>query len=229
MKVSVVIPAHNEEKYIAKCLQQFKKQTVQPDEIIVVNNNSTDKTASILKKFNVRVIDEKKPGVISARNAGYDAAQYDIIARCDADCLVPPHWIERIKFNFETKSIDALTGPLHYHDLPVKNVTPVFNTYLSMISKLIKHYPLHGPNMAITRKIWLAIRDSVCLDDSTVHEDHDISIHIHQRGGKIEYDRYLIVKTSGRRIRNDPTTFFIEYPVRIAKTLRKHNVKLIDF
>lgn len=228
MKVSVVIPVYNEEKYIGDCLKHFQKQVEPPDEIIVVDNNCTDGTVAIARKFGARVIKEPQQGIIPARNRGYDAAQFDIIARCDADCLVPATWIRRIKYNFSKKNIDALTGPLHYYDLPVKNLVPVFNTYTSMFSKIIKHHPLHGPNMALTKKMWMAIRDEVCLEDSAVHEDHDLSLHIYQSGGKIEYDRYLTVKTSGRRMKHDPTTFFLEYPVRSVKTLRKHNIRIID-
>lgn len=228
MKVSVVIPVFNEELFIGTCLTHLKNQIEPPDEIILADNNCTDRTIEIARRFKVRIIKESRQGIIPARNTGYDAVKYDIIARCDADSLVPPTWIRRIKYNFTKKSIDALTGPLHYYDLPVKNLMPLFNTYAAMLSKIIKHYPLHGPNMALTKKMWLAIRDEVCLDDSEVHEDHDISLHIYQRGGKIEYDRYLTVKTSGRRIKHDPTAFFLEYPMRAVKTLRKHHIRLID-
>lgn len=228
MRVSVVIPVFNEERFIGTCLTHLKNQIEPPDEIIIADNNCTDRTVEIARRFKVKIVKEPQQGIISARNTGYDAARCDVIARCDADCLVPPTWIRRIKYNFTKKNIDALTGPLHYYDLPLRNMMPVFNTYATMLSKIIKHYPLHGPNMALTKKMWLTIRDEVCLDDNMVHEDHDISLHIYQRGGKIEYDRYLTVKTSGRRIKHDPTTFFLEYPMRTVKTLRKHHIRLID-
>lgn len=100
MKVSVVIPAYNEEKFIKKALKSVTNQLVDADEIIVVNNNSSDKTVEITRSFSVRIIDEKKQGMISARNTGFDNAKYDIIARIDADVQVPPDWIQRIKRNF---------------------------------------------------------------------------------------------------------------------------------
>lgn len=228
MKVSVVIPVFNEEKYIGACLSSLQKQVEKPDEIIVVDNNCTDQTVQIAKSMGARVVAESVQGMIPARNKGYDSAKYEIIARCDADSILPPTWVKRIKYNFETKHIDALTGPLSYYDLPVKNLMPVFNTYATMLSKVMKHYPLHGPNMAITKHMWNLVRDEVCIDGNMVHEDHDISLHIYKRGGHLHYDRYLTVKTSGRRIKHDPATFFIEYPARITKTLRSHGVKLFD-
>jgi len=55
MKVSVVVPAYNEEAYIGNCLESLTNQKVKPDEIIVVNNNSTDATVKIAKRFPVRI------------------------------------------------------------------------------------------------------------------------------------------------------------------------------
>ena len=52
MKVSVVIPVYNEEKYIKNCLESLMKQEEKPDEIIVVDNNCTDETINIVKKYN---------------------------------------------------------------------------------------------------------------------------------------------------------------------------------
>ena len=58
--ISVVIPAYNEEKYIENCLKSLLSQEEMPDEIIVVDNNSTDQTSKIVKKYPVTLISEKK-------------------------------------------------------------------------------------------------------------------------------------------------------------------------
>src|ERR1035437_9820650 len=89
MKVSVVIPAYNEEKYIGACLDSLMDQKEKPDEIIVVNNNSTDNTAKIVKKYPVRLINEEQQGMIPARNRGFNEAKFEIIARTDADTILP--------------------------------------------------------------------------------------------------------------------------------------------
>ncbi|HEX8932548.1 MAG TPA: glycosyltransferase family A protein, partial [Patescibacteria group bacterium] len=100
MKISVIIPAYNEEKYIGACIESLLKQNRLPDEIIVVNNNSTDQTAAIASQYPVKVINEKEQGITPARNRGLNEAQYDIIARTDADTILPPDWIEKIKKHF---------------------------------------------------------------------------------------------------------------------------------
>jgi len=58
--ISVIIPVFNEEKFLPRCLESLKNQKFKDFEIIVVDNNSTDKTAEIAKKFNVILVSEKK-------------------------------------------------------------------------------------------------------------------------------------------------------------------------
>lgn len=220
MKVSVVIPAYNEEKFIRKALLSIINQKISADEIIVVDNNSRDRTFEIAKSFGVRIIPEKKQGMISARNRGFDSAKYDIIARIDADVEVPHDWIKRIKRNFEKRRIDALTGPLLLADVKLisKSILPshIYLESLRAISKGNRY--LMGPQMSLTNDIWHKVRDIVSLDDKKVHEDIDLSLKITKIGGVIAYDRKLIVKGSARRMKNHPESFFLEYPVRMVKT-----------
>ncbi len=232
MKVSVIVPAYNEEKFIKRALRSITNQLVDADEIIVVNNNSTDKTIEIAKKFSVRIINEKRQGMIFARNRGFNGAKYDIIARIDADVQVPPDWIKRIKRNFEKKRIDALTGPLLLSDLKIvsKSILPshIYLESLRAISNGNRY--LMGPQMSLTSSIWGKVKDIVNLDDKKVHEDLDLSLKIMKVGGIIGYDRGLIVKGSARRMKKHPESFFLEYPVRVVKTFieNKDTLKAIS-
>ena len=221
MKVSVVIPAYNEEKYIKKCLVSVTNQVVPADEIVVVNNNSTDKTVAIAKKFEVKIINEKKQGMTPARNKGFNEAKYEIIARCDADCIVPPDWIKIIKDNFEKRKIDALSGPVFFYDSKFLKKTSTIPSHLALESlKILSKGKRHlvGPNMSLTKKIWNKVKSHVTVDDSKVHEDMDLSLNIAKIGGKTEYDPDLIVGISARRLKNSPESFFLEYPIRMVKT-----------
>jgi glycosyltransferase involved in cell wall biosynthesis len=223
MHVSVVIPAYNEEAHIAQCLDAVVHQTSQPDEIIVVDNNSTDQTAAIVRSFpQVRIIPERKQGMIYARNCGFDHAKGEIIARCDADGYPAYDWIERIREDFAREPFDALSGPIVYHDLTEQTVH-FAKMYFRMTKSLQQgKETLAGPNMVITKAMWLQVRDLVCMDDTKVHEDLDLALHIHEVGGKIRRDDDLIVYTSSRRIRNNPKSFFGEYPMRFVNTLISH-------
>lgn len=223
MKVSVVIPAYNEEKYIEKCLKSIVEQEEMPNEIIIVDNNSTDKTIAISQKYPVKIIYEKKQGIIPARNAGFNAATNEIIARTDADSTVSPNWIKEIKTTFKKHEIDALTGPAIITGIPFNTIIYI-KAYFKILKKIQGHHTMIGPNFAITKNIWNKVKDKICQDDKKVHEDIDLAININNCNGKIFYNPNLIVKISGRRILKKPESFFIEYPLRLIDTLQKYFV-----
>ena len=227
MRVSVVIPAYNEEKHIAEALKHFLAQEEKADEIIVVDNNSTDKTIEIAKKYGAHVVEEKNQGMIPARNRGFNAARYEIIARTDADTHVPKDWIKRIKENFtKNKNLVGLSGTTHFYDFPIHNKLQHSQwqnkAIFAFIKSQIKHATLYGPNMAIRKNAWEKIREEICLEDSAVHEDTDLAIHLGQHGD-IKIDPRIVVATSFRRWRYLRT--YLEYPHRLLKTLRKHRTR----
>ena len=160
--------------------------------------------------------------MIAARNRGFNEAKHEIIARVDADVIVPPDWIKTIKQDFFQEKIDALTGPLIFYDLVFPS--PIYSEIYFSFMRLIQlgKDALVGPNMIITKKIWQKIKSDVCLNDKLVHEDIDLGIHINKSGGRIKYNKDLAVKASGRRIAKNPLSFFIEYPIRAVKTLLNH-------
>lgn len=227
MKLSVVIPAYNEEKNIAKCLEYIVNQEEKADEIIVVDNNSTDKTGAIAKKYKARVIKELTQGMIPARNCGFNNAKHDIIARTDADTYVPRNWIKTIKENFrKNKNLVGLAGPASFYDFPIHHKLQhkqwQNKVIFAFIKSRIKHDTLYGPNMAILKNAWEKIKNDICMDDGMVHEDTDLAIHL-SKYGDIKVDSQLIVDTSFRRFRK-PYTYF-EYSHRLFKTFHKHMSK----
>lgn len=221
MKISVVIPVYNEEKYIRPCLESLKKQEVPPDEIIIVDNNCTDNTVAIAKEFNAYIVSEKTQGILAARNAGFSAAHYDIIARTDADARFPPDWIKKIKTNFENSSIDAVGGPIVYQKTLFPS-TWYSNMFYYIINIIQGYHTLVGSNMALKKSMWDKVKDEVCTDEKKVHEDADIAIHIHKNGGVIRYDPHLFATCSPRRIVRKPASFFGEYPIRLIRTIMSH-------
>jgi glycosyltransferase involved in cell wall biosynthesis len=224
MKVSAVIIAYNEEKQIGNCLENLENQSEKADEIIVVDNNCTDKTVAIASKFKgVRIVKEEKQGMIYARNKGFDSAKYELIVRCDADTRVTKDWIKNIKIHFEAEKIDALSGPLRYFDIPQTRFHKVLvDIYNDGAVLVYQHRILDGPNMSLTKEIWKKVRNKVCLIDKDVHEDADLAVHIVKAGGKIKYFKDVIVESSGRRMLHNPGSFFLEYPWKHVKTRFRH-------
>lgn len=92
MRVSIIIPAHNEERLLPHtlaALQAAIERLVQPFEIIVVNDASTDRTAQIARAHGVRVLDVDLRQISAVRNAGARVATGDVLVFVDADTLVP--------------------------------------------------------------------------------------------------------------------------------------------
>lgn len=228
MKVSLVIPVYNEEKHIISCLDSILLQEEKPDEIIIIDNNSSDKTVEIAKKYPVKIITEKQQGITPARNAGFNAAEFEIIARTDADTILPKDWIKQIKKAFEENpKLVGFSGPAHFYNVP--EIVQLYNWPTNFglnrtFRQALKHDCLFGPNMAIRKSAWEKVKNDVCNDDGEVHEDVDLAIHIAQYGD-MKFDKTLIVQSSPRRFqRLEP---YFEYPFRFMKTLQRHEKSLL--
>src|SRR5690242_15357550 len=125
--ITVLVPAYNEEKLIGVCLESLAQQKPVPDEILIVDNASTDRTPEIIKEFiashpelNVHSIYESKKGCIPARDAGWRVAQGDIIVHVDADETFPPGWMAKIQAALaEDPSVGAIGGAIRFQNAPL--------------------------------------------------------------------------------------------------------------
>lgn len=116
--ISVIIPAYNEQDFLARCLKSLQLQVNAPDyEVIVVDNNSTDRTAIIAKQFNTRLVKEPKKGVMHARQAGLKVAKGEIIVTTDADCFYKPNWLSNIHKTYQNNpNIIGLAGHYYFYN-----------------------------------------------------------------------------------------------------------------
>ena len=113
MKISVIIPAYNVSKYVKRCILSLLNQTYKNIEIIVINDGSTDNTLEIIKKYDVKVIDEENSGGASVpRNVGIKHSTGDYITFVDADDYVDKNYIEDMVKLIETKNYDIIETPL---------------------------------------------------------------------------------------------------------------------
>ena len=134
MKYYIIIPAYNEEAFMSLTLQSLLEQTVLPTKIVVVNDNSTDKTPEIVlayaeKHSFISLVNKKSdtihlPGskVIQAFHEGekhIDEA-YDIIVKVDADLIFPKNYFETIIGHFENDSTIGMAGGFAYIENKIK-------------------------------------------------------------------------------------------------------------
>jgi glycosyltransferase involved in cell wall biosynthesis len=118
LKISVIVCAHNEAGYLPACLYSLLAQTRRPDEIVVVNNASSDETRAVALEIPfVRVVDEPRKGLVVARETGRRVTSSDVLVYLDADCRAPLTWLARIEARFEAdRELLALSGPYRYYD-----------------------------------------------------------------------------------------------------------------
>ncbi|MGD1256656.1 glycosyltransferase [Mycobacterium seoulense] len=233
--VTIVIPAYNEERYIGKCLASCIDQTSAPDEIIVVNNKSTDNTASIVRRYqaenphiDIQLLEQNKhQGIAPTRNHGFDHARSDIIARTDADSVIAKDWVETIRRRFEDPDIDAASGPIGFHDMPLRGFLFWVDSRLrGQVHKYAKNERfLIGANMAIRAQAWKSVRHRTQLDlEDRLHEDVDLALTLFKNDFEIAYEPGMVAAMSARRVESSPRDFY-RYVTRYTRTTDLHGIK----
>jgi glycosyltransferase involved in cell wall biosynthesis len=201
-RISVVIPALNDAEFLRTCLAALANQTRPADEIIVVDNGSTDDTADIARAAGVTLLHEPQPGIFPATATGFDAASGEIIARLDTDSVPPRDWLARIEATLETvERPAAVTGSASFY-----GANPIacwvgehvyLGGYFRWITLLLGHPPLFGSNFGMHRELWAATRDRAHRDLRLVHDDFDFSVNI-PAGSTVVFDKKLLVAVHAR-------------------------------
>jgi glycosyltransferase involved in cell wall biosynthesis len=180
---SVVIPVKDDAPLLARCLEALARQTVPVDEVIVVDNASSDDSAAVARAAGARVLFCGDPGIAAAASTGYDAARGDLILRLDADCVPDPHWVAEVTAAFTASDdVAAFTGRARFTDGPVALRTPLASLYLGAYTAVtglaLGHRPLFGSNLAFRRTAWEAVRTEVHRSDPELHDDLDLAFHL---------------------------------------------------
>lgn len=115
--VSVIVPAYNAEKDIAKLIESLLELDYPKEllEIIIVDNNSNDQTKKTVKQYPVKLLEEKNiQSSYAARNKGIRNAKSEIIAFIDSDCVATPQWIKEGVNAFVPESADLVGGKVEF-------------------------------------------------------------------------------------------------------------------
>jgi glycosyltransferase involved in cell wall biosynthesis len=203
----VIVCAHNEERFIAPCLHSLLAQTRQPDEIVLVNNASTDRTGSVAAAIpRVRVIDEPRKGLVVARERGRQEARGELLVYIDADCRAPLTWLQRVADRFESDdTLIAMSGNYRFYDWDWwgRALLRAYDFTLGPATHVLVKYILrigvvfYGGNFAVRRDALERINGF----DTTIEfhgEDTNLGRRLSRVGNvELRYDCFLY--TSARR------------------------------
>lgn len=227
--IAVVIPAYNEARNLGSCLQSIARQTVMPNQVIVVNNNSSDATAAIAASFPfVTLLSEPRQGIVYARNTGFDAVTADIIGRIDADTRLKPGWVEHVRHYYSVASHmqRGVSGQGYFYNVRwPKFAGKAQHAVAFKLNKLIMGgYILWGSNMALPRTLWLSVREQL-EQRIDIHEDIDLAIHLQRSGYKVDYRKSLLVGVQMRRVHTNRRALWANLQMW-PRTFRAHGYRL---
>lgn len=202
MRISILIPCYNEEKSIKKCLESCLEQTRKADEILVVDDASTDKTAEILDGFGdqIRVVRvfQRTGNKSRAQEIGLKYIIGDIVITTDGDTILNKDFVKRTLSHFQKEEITAAAGyvrslkdnwltscrALDY--FLGQNIHKVAQSYIRAL------FVIPGCAAAFDIK---AFKKYIGFDHDTVTEDLDFTYKLNENNLQIKYDPKMVVYT----------------------------------
>ncbi|MGB8815653.1 MAG: glycosyltransferase family 2 protein [Minisyncoccia bacterium] len=206
LKISLIIPAFNEENYIEECLRNaIKYSDGKFHEIIVIDNNSTDKTREIAEKFpGVRVVHEPQKGLTRARQKGLEVSTGEYIAYIDADTRLHPLWFKTAEDFFKKHpEVISLSGPYRYYDGSIsKNFFQHITWWIGApVNYYMAGYMVLGGNF-IAKKEFLLKTGGFDKTIEFYGEDTDIARRL-SKHGKVVFKMDFFIYSSSRRLQSE--------------------------
>jgi GT2 family glycosyltransferase len=188
-RISVILCTYNGQRYIDEGLSAIECLDYPNFEVIVVDDGSTDATAEIVRRHNVRLIQTENHGLSSARNVGLGAATGDIVAYIDDDAYPDSDWLKRLALTFLEGQYAGVGGPNipPPNDLLVAQCVahaPGGPLHVLLSDREAEHIP--GCNMAFRRQTLLDI-GGFDPQFRTAGDDVDICWRIQQHGWKLGF------------------------------------------
>ncbi|WP_272580778.1 glycosyltransferase family 2 protein [Providencia sp. PROV266] len=203
-KISVIIPLYNGESVILRALKSILNQTVEVDEVIIINDGSTDNSASIIKDYiikerisNIHLIEKENGGVSSARNLGILKAKNELIAFLDCDDEWIPNKIEMQLKYIQSDDIILVGGnhfisPLSYIGFKkAKNIN-----IITLNNLLFKNY--FQPSTVITKRS-IALKINSFNEQQRYAEEGQFFYKLSQYGKLVHINEQLVIYDGGEK------------------------------
>jgi glycosyltransferase involved in cell wall biosynthesis len=202
-RITVIIPHLNQPDFLRRCLQSLAGQAYDLSlaDVIVVDNGSIHLPTEICKQFaNVKLLVEATPGPGPARNTGINAAQTEVLAFIDADCIADPNWLSALTTALQNPNIDIVGGDVRIAYENSNNLTAL-EAYETVFAYRQKEYiekkGFSGTgNLATTLK---TIREVGPFRGIEVAEDRDWGNRAIKLDKKISYVPEMIVSHPARK------------------------------
>lgn len=159
--ISIIVPFYNSEKYIKDCVESLLSQQFPANdyEIIFVDNNSTDSSVNIVKRYpRIKLVSEGRQGSYTARNRGIREAAGRIVAFTDPDCIASPDWLAQIAEAMSDPVVSVVLGQhLMANDSPLLSMVQDYENEKNVYtfgSNDGNIYFGHTNNMAVRRELF---------------------------------------------------------------------------
>lgn len=202
-KVSIICTTFNEEKTIESLLESLAAQTYKPAEIIICDNNSSDKTQEIIENFidshrNTNILKITKVGNRSVgRNTAIKAATSEIIAITDAGCIPEKKWLEELLKTYEEKNAPVVAG--YYKGLATTPFEEAVIPYVLVMPDKVdpNNFLPATRSVLLEKKIWEAVGG---FDEQlALNEDYPFARKIKEKGFSIAFAKNAVVQWMPRK------------------------------
>jgi GT2 family glycosyltransferase len=227
--VSVIIPVYNGSQTLAACLRALQDQTRLPDEVIVVDDGSTDETVAIATQFGVTVLSQANAGPAAARNLGAQASRGNILLFTDADCAPAPNWIERMLAPFADPTVAGAKGEYRtrQRELVARFVQQEYQDRYDRMARRLNIDFVDTYAAAYRRDVFVAAGGFDTVFAVASVEDQEFSFRLAERGHRLVYVPGAIVYHWHDRSLSEYARRKYGIGFWKALALRRHPAKLV--
>lgn len=195
-KVSLYIPCYNAARYLEQCLKGILAQAYPINEVLIVDDGSTDNTVEIASKYPVRIIRHKQNnGIAAARNTAILNARNEFVAALDADCIPEQDWLKNLMNNFNQQDVVGVGGRLvEFHTQALADKwRSIYMKQNWGLKRLINPPIIFGSNNVYRKE---ALEKIGLYNERyrTNGEDNDLTKRLLSRGFKLIYEPQAIAK-----------------------------------
>ncbi|MCD5408749.1 glycosyltransferase [Candidatus Bipolaricaulota bacterium] len=198
-RVTVVVPALDEERWLPATLQTIRAQRFQDYELLVVDNGSRDRTPELARNWADRVLSEPQRGAVHAMHRGFLEARGELVVTADADTLYPPTWLGKMVKALDRPHTVAAYGPMGFREShPMARALQAAGYCLLAWGSLLFRVPLCGAaNLGIRKEAYFRVGGYPPLAQ-LASPDFRLSQRL-RRLGKVRFVPTMVCWTSGRR------------------------------